>query len=107
MFEYILLWYFGWTKQEGLCCFKIQECNLSDFISVLFTASYEFYCVFLITKFLNTPYFKEKILWLYLVDLLWLGMCLLGLVVRPISYSVYCKICSSLSLAALNLDAQP
>lgn len=85
----------------------MKERNLHDFISVLFTASYEFYCVFLITKFLNTLYFKEKILWLYLVDVLWQGMCLLGLVVRLISYSVYCKICCCLYLPAPNLNVQP
>lgn len=33
-------------------------------------------------------YFREKISWLYLVDLPWLAMCLVGLVVRPILYSV-------------------
>lgn len=51
-------------------------------------------------------YFKEKTLWFYLVDLPWLGMCVLGLVVRPILYSMYSKICCCLYLAALNLDVQ-
>lgn len=34
-------------------------------------------------------------------------MCVLGLVVRPILYSMYSKICCCLYLAALNLYVQP
>lgn len=96
-----------WDQIRGtLCWYQIKECILHDFVSILFTASYEFYCVLWTTKFLNMLYFRKKISWLYLVDLPWLAMCLVGLVVRHILYSVYYKIFYFLCLAAPYFEIQ-